>query len=404
MLGHPELVADIIREIQTSGPISFARFMELALYHPTFGYYMRFLDKTDAEQPAGELGEDRIGWSGDYYTSCDVSPVLANSVAKQIVQMDELLDRPDPFTVIEMGAGKGVLARDVLTACRTVSETLSKRLRYVIIERSPMMQASQQRLLAEWVGEQGCVTWLGSVTELPTAHIEGVLLSNELVDAFPVHRIRIVNGEPREVWVDFVDGRFCEQLQPCSTRKLQDYVQRLAAHDVVLAEGACADINLLAVPWMKDVARVLRRGFVVTIDYGHLAHDLYGPERAKGTLLCYYHHMASDDPYQRVGLQDMTAHVDFSTLAAVGEAEDLHVTGLTNQMSFLTSLGVERVLESLEPGSAEFQSVLQLLRPNGMGSTFKILIQHKGIAKPELDGLRFKPFFTSALTPTGSFR
>ncbi len=404
MLGHPELVADIIREIQTSGPISFARFMELALYHPTFGYYMRFLDKMDAEQPAGGLGEDRIGWSGDYYTSCDVSPVLANSVAKQIAQMDELLDRPDPFTVIEMGAGKGVLARDVLTACRTVSETLCKRLRYVIIERSPMMQASQQRLLAEWIGEQGCVTWLGSVTELPTAHIEGVLLSNELVDAFPVHRIRIVDGEPREVWVDFVDGRFCERLQACSTQELQHYVQRLAAHDVVLAEGACADINLLAAPWMKDVARVLRRGFVVTIDYGHLAHDLYGPERGKGTLLCYYHHMASDDPYQRVGLQDMTTHVDFSMLAAVGEAEDLHVTGLTNQMSFLTSLGVERVLESLEPGSAQFQSVLQLLRPNGMGSTFKVLIQHKGIAKPELDGLRFKPFFTSALTPTGSFR
>jgi SAM-dependent MidA family methyltransferase len=137
----------------------------------------------------------------------------------------------------------------------------------------------------------------------------------------------------------------------------------------------------------------------MTIDYGHLAHDLYGPERKKGTLLCYYHHMASDDPYRRVGLQDMTAHVDFSTLAAVGEAEDLHVTGFTNQMSFLTSLGVERVLESLEPGSAEFQSVLQLLRPNGMGSTFKILIQHKGMEKPELDGLRFKPFFQAAIGP-----
>nr|MBA2252492.1 SAM-dependent methyltransferase [Nitrospirales bacterium] len=382
-----------------SGPISFARFMELALYHPTFGYYMRFLDKTDAEQPASGLGEDRIGWSGDYYTSCDVSPVLANSVAKQIVQMDELLGRPDPLTVVEMGAGKGVLARDVLTACESMSETLFKRLRYVIIERSPMMQASQQRLLAPWIGEQGCVTWLRTLAELPTEHIEGVLLSNELVDAFPVHRIRIVDGEPREVWVDYVDGQFYERLQPCSTPELQDYLQRLAAHDVVLAEGACADINVLAVPWMKEVARVLRRGFVVTIDYGHLAHDLYGPERKKGTLLCYYHQMASEDPYQLVGLQDMTAHVDFSTLAAVGEAEELHVTGFTNQMSFLTSLGVERALESLEPGSAEFQSVLQLLRPNGMGSTFKILMQHKGMEKPELDGLRFKPFFQAAIGP-----
>jgi SAM-dependent MidA family methyltransferase len=122
MLGHPELVADIIREIQTSGPISFARFMELALYHPTFGYYMRFLDKTDAEQPASGLGEDRIGWSGDYYTSCDVSPVLANSVAKQIAQMDELLGRPDPFTIIEMGAVRAcwrVMCSRPVKPCRT---------------------------------------------------------------------------------------------------------------------------------------------------------------------------------------------------------------------------------------------------------------------------------------------
>lgn len=403
MPGHPELVADIIREIQISGPVSFARFMELALYHPTLGYYMRFADKADAEQPASGLGEDRIGWSGDYYTSCDVSPVLANSVAKQIAQMDALLGRPDPFTVVEMGAGKGVLARDVLTACRIVSDSLAERLRYMIIERSPMMQASQQRLLAPWI-DKGCIAWLGSLAELPTEHIEGVLLSNELVDAFPVHRVRMVDGKPHEVWVDYIDGQFYERLQPCSTPQLQDYLQRLAAQDVVLAEGACADINLLAVSWMKDVARVLRRGFVVTIDYGHLAHDLYGPERKKGTLLCYYHQMASENPYQLVGLQDMTAHVDFSTLAAVGEGEGLHVTGFTNQMSFLTSLGVERVLESLEPGSVEFQSVLQLLRPNGMGSTFKILIQHKGIEKPELDGLRFKPFFASVLAPTGSFR
>jgi len=403
MLGHPDLVADIIREIQIAGAISFARFMELALYHPTFGYYMRFSNKEDVEQPAGGLGEDRIGWSGDYYTSCDVSPVLANSVAKQILQMDALLGRPDPFTVVEMGAGKGVLPRDILSACRTLSDSLSKRLRYVIIERSPMMQASQQHLLAPWIGESR-VAWLGSLAELPAEHIEGVLLSNELVDAFPVHRIRIVDGEPREVWVDFANGQFCERLQSCSNSDLLEYLRQLTTHEVVLTEGACADINLLAVPWMKDVARVLRRGFVVTIDYGHLAHDLYGPERKKGTFLCYYHQMASDDPYQRIGLQDMTAHVDFSTLAAVGEVENLQVTGFTNQMSFLTSLGVERLLESLEPGSAEFQSVLQLLRPNGMGSTFKILIQHKGIAKPELDGLRFKPFFASALTPTGSFR
>jgi len=396
MLGHPQLVADIIQEIHSSGPIPFARFMELALYHPLFGYYMRFADKFDAEQPDTGLGEDRIGWSGDYYTSCDVSPILAECLAKQIVQMDELLGQPDPFTMIEMGAGKGVLARDVLTACGRMSGSLSRRLRYVLIERSPMMQASQQRLLAPWIGEQGCVTWLNSLADVPAEYVEGLVFSNELIDAFPVHRVRIVNGEPREVYVDYTGGRFCEDLRPCSPDAAR-YLQQLAEREIVLAEGACADINVQAISWMQDVARVLRHGFAVTIDYGHLAHDLYGPDRKQGTLLCYYHHTASDDPYQRVGLQDMTAHVDFSTLAAVGETAGLQLSGLTNQMSFLTSLGVEQVLATLEPGSAAFQSVLQLLRPNGMGSTFKILIQHKGMARADLDGLRFKPFFQSAL-------
>ncbi len=149
---------------------------------------------------------------------------------------------------------------------------------------------------------------------------------------------------------------------------------------------------------MKDVARALGRGFVITIDYGHTAQDLYGPDRPRGTLLCYYSQMASESPYSRVGLQDMTAHVDFTSLAITGEEGGLHVTGFTNQMSFLMGLGVERMLESLEPGSSEFQSVIQLLRPEGMGRTFKILIQHKGITEPQLDGLRFKPFFGSALT------
>jgi SAM-dependent MidA family methyltransferase len=396
MLGHPQLVADIIQEIRDSGPIPFARFMELALYHPTFGYYMRFADKFDAEHPNSGMGEDRLGWSGDYYTSCDVSPILGESLAKQIAQMDELLERPDPITIIEMGAGKGALARDLLAACSRMSGSLSHRLRYIMIERSPMMQASQRRLLAPWVGERGCVTWLNSLAEVPADYVQGVVFSNELIDAFPVHRVRVVHGEPHEVWVDYSGGRFCEQLRTCSP-DVAGYLRRLAENDIILASGACAEINLQAIPWMQEVARVLRRGFAVTIDYGHLAHDLYGPDRKQGTLLCYYHQTASDDPYQRVGLQDMTAHVDFTTLATVGEAAGLYVSGFTNQMSFLTSLGVEQVLATLEPGSAAFQSVLQLIRPNGMGSTFKILIQQKGVARTNLDGLRFKPFFRSAL-------
>jgi len=396
--GHPQLVEAILDEIRCSGPMSFARFMDLALYHPIYGYYMRLDHKTDAEMPDQGLGEDRIGWTGDYVTNSDVSSVFAQTLARQTIQMDEQLGRPDPCTVVEMGAGKGIFARDFFNACRTMSPSLADRLLYVIIERSPAMQVSQQRALESCGLDPARVTWLSRLGELGTESVVGALFSNELVDAFPVHRIGIMNGTARELFVDYAEGRFCERWQPLSSRELQGYLERLTDVGVVLPDGARTDINLQAVEWMEDIARVLRRGFVMTVDYGHLAHDLYGPDRRGGTFLCYYHHMASDNPYERVGLQDMTAHVDFTTLACVGQAAGLHVAGFTNQTSFLIGLGVEGMLESMQPGSAAFQSVAQLLRPDGMGGTFKILIQRKGVDAQELDGLTFKPFFGSGLT------
>ncbi|HKW87058.1 MAG TPA: SAM-dependent methyltransferase [Nitrospiraceae bacterium] len=391
-IGHPNLVAEIAEEILRSGPITFARFMELALYHPQFGYYMC--------QTEG-VNEERIGWSGDYYTSADVHPALAQALVRQIRQVDELLGRPDPLTVIEMGAGKGLLAHDFLAACAKGTDSLYHRLRYVLIERSPAMRATQKCNLAPLLKSPGPVSWVNDLEELPIGGVNGAVLSNELVDAFPVHRIRIERGEPKEVFVEYRDGQFEERLQVLSTQNLSEYLRRLASLGVTLSDGYTTEINLHALAWMKDVARTLGRGLVITIDYGHTAQDLYGPERHRGTLLCYHSQMASDSPYTLVGLQDMTAHVDFTSLAIAGEEVGLHVTGFTNQMSFLMGLGVEQVLDSLEPGSAEFQSIVQLLRPDGMGRTFKILIQHKGLDHPELDGLRFKPFFGSVLSQVG---
>ena len=150
--------------------------------------------------------------------------------------------------------------------------------------------------------------------------------------------------------------------------------------------------------WQRNpTSDSIRRGIAITIDYGHTAQDLYSADRSGGTLLCYYSQMTSEDPYTRIGQQDMTAHVDFTSLATVGEAHGLHVTGFTNQMSFLMGLGVEDMIANLEPESPDFRAAIHLLRPDGMGSTFKVLVQHKGIERPAMDGLTFKPFFGEAL-------
>ena len=168
-------------------------------------------------------------------------------------------------------------------------------------------------------------------------------------------------------------------LKPLSTAALDQYLQQL---NPTWPEGYRTEVNLHAMDWMEQVARRMDRGFVVTIDYGHTAQDLYGPERKDGTFLCYFQQLTNEDPFIRVGEQDMTAHVDFSSLASVGETQGLHVTGFTNQMSFLMGLGVEEMIGKLEPESPEFRAAIHLLKPDGMGSTFKVLVQHKGIESP----------------------
>jgi SAM-dependent MidA family methyltransferase len=358
--------------------------MDLALYHPQFGYYVR---------PVDDPTQERIGWSGDFYTSSDVHPILGQALSRQAQQLDAVLGHPDPFTVVEMGPGKGLLARDFLTTCQKAPAGLSHRLRYILIERSASMRMLQQKSLAPWLGHTGRVTWIDRLEDLPPASVTGLFFSNELVDAFPVHRIAVIEGTPQEMYVDWRDGRFTEIYRSLSG-ELATYLRDGA---VTLPEGYRTEINLNATRWMKQVAQVMARGVVMTIDYGHTSDDLYGPDRKTGTFLCYYHQTTTEDAFDRVGEQDMTAHVDFTALARAGQSAGLEVTGFTNQMSFLIGLGAEELLESLRPESPEFFAAVHLLRPDGMGRTFKVLVQHKNMPKPELDGLKFQPFFGSIL-------
>ncbi|MBM4126454.1 MAG: class I SAM-dependent methyltransferase [Nitrospira sp.] len=384
-IGHPELVAAIASEIAISGPIPFVRFMDLALYHPQFGYYMRHPDD----------GNPRIGWSGDFYTSADVHSILGQAVAKQARQIDDRLGNPDPFTIVEMGPGKGLLAAHILSACQRDSGSFPHRLRYVLIERSPAMRQRQRQHLSVFMNQPNLLTWADSLDELGPGSVTGLMFSNELIDAFPVHRVQLSNGQIEELHVDYRDGRFVECAKPLSSDLLSHRVRDMKTG---WPEGYRTEVNLQALDWMNQVGRCLQRGVVLTIDYGHTVQDLYRPDRKNGTFLCYFRHSVNNDPYVRVGEQDMTAHVDFSNLAATGEAHGLSVTGFTNQLSFLMGLGVEQMIGDLEPESPAFHAACHLLKPNGMGGTFKVLVQHKGIEHPRLDGLAFKPFFGAALT------
>ncbi len=383
--GHPELIAAIASEITASGPIPFVRFMELALYHPRFGYYMR------PPEPSAE----RIGWKGDFFTSSDVHPILGQALAKQTEQMDRLLGHPTPLTVVEMGPGKGLLAGYFLSACRQHHSSLFHRLRYILIDRSPAMRALQRKNLAPWLDRPELLTWVDDLEDMPSQGMSGLFFSNELVDAFPVHRVHVTETGIDELWVDYRDGRFMESLKPLSSDSLARHLHRIS---IAWPAGYRTEVNLCALDWMKQVAQLLNRGFVLTIDYGHTAQDFYRADRTRGTFLCYRQHSINEDPFSRVGDQDMTAHVDFSSLAIAGEEQGLETTGFTNQMSFLMGLGVEQMLAGVEQNSPAFNSAIQLLRLNGMGTTFKVLVQHKGIVDPVLDGLKYKPFFRSALT------
>jgi SAM-dependent MidA family methyltransferase len=383
--GHPELVAAIASEIADSGPIPFVRFMELALYHPQFGYYMR----------SPELPQERIGWRGDFYTSSDVHPVLGQALAKQAEQMYRLLGQPHPFTIVEMGPGKGLLANQILATCEHRYRSFFQHLRYVLVDRSPAMRELQRRNLAPWLDRAALLTWVNDLANVAPQGLTGLFFSNELVDSFPVHRVQVTAQGIEELWVDYRDGRFVECLRPLSSDTLAHRLRRVSAD---WPEGYRTEINLRASEWMKHVAQHLDRGFVLTIDYGHTAQDLYRSDRKHGTFLCYFRQSIREDPFRRVGEQDMTAHVDFSSLVETGEGHKLQTTGFTNQMSFLMGLGVEHMIAELEQDSPQFKAAIHLLRPNGMGTTFKVLVQHKGIQQPELDGLRYKPFFGSALT------
>ena len=367
----------ILSQIEKRGSIPFSQFMESCLYHPEYGYY----------QSEGT----RIGKEGDYYTSPSVNPLFGHLIAKQLFQMAEILGGED-FDVVEMGGGRGFLCEDILDWAKKSSPAFYEHLRYHLIETGPPFLKDQRERLSEKERE-GRVFWIDPKKFRDgKVQIQGCFLSNELVDAFPIHRVILHQGNLKEIYVTQRNGQFEEEWGELSDLRIAPYFRSM---DITLQEGQKAEVNLLALEWMESVARCLDRGFVLAIDYGYLSEELYAPHRREGTLLCYFQHEASENPYERLGEQDITSHVNFTSLIRKGEEVGLSFTGLVPQYRFLIALGILDQMETLGKELSELDglrlrlSLKHLIEPEmGMGEVFKVLVQHKGLDQPRLDGLR----------------
>lgn len=369
---HPESVPElehiIRRRIEETGGIPFAEYMGLCLYHEEHGYYM--------------APRTRIGKMGDFFTSSSVHSLFGRLVARQLGQMWTLMGGGS-FTIAEQGAGEGHLCLDILDAVRVENPDFYGALEYRLVELSPDNRRRQRELLA---GHLDRIAWC-SLEDL--SGMEGCFLSNELVDAFPVHLVEKRDGELREVFVVIRDGELAEELRFPSTEEIDLHFRELG---VGPAEGNRAEVNLEARRWIKRVGGLLRRGFVITIDYGYPAEELYAPFRRQGTLMCYHRHTSSDNPYRNLGCQDITAHVDFSVLRICGEKAGLAPLYFGEQYRFLMGLGfVEGLIELQARETDENRAralrltLKNLILPDGgMGEIFKVLVQGKEVGTPEL--------------------
>ena len=411
-----ELKQAIRRAIASSSQqrITFAEYMELALYHPTCGYYT-----TKAVQ---------MGKQGDFFTSTHLGADFGELLAEQFVQMWQILGRPQPFTLVEMGAGQGFLALDLIQYVQLNYPEFFAALDYIIVEQSPALRELQQQTIPPTPLEKrgnvlsttpflrgsppagGSIRWC-SLEEIPDNSIAGCFFSNELIDALPVHQIAIERGVLREVYVG--QGKqggqgssnsshqplatshspFTEITEKLSTPRLQEYFD-LVGIDITSStypDGYRSEVNLAALDWLQSVAQKLQRGYVLTIDYGYPASRYYNPARSQGTLQCYYQHHHHNDPYINIGQQDITAHVDFTALQRWGDRCGLPTVGFTQQGLFLMALGLgDRIAALSQTTSQSLQQVLwrrdalhQLLDPMGLGG-FGVLIQSRGLTETEV--------------------
>jgi SAM-dependent MidA family methyltransferase len=359
-------IIDVIRE---RGPLTFEHFMEMALYDPAFGYY--------------RSGKSRIGRKGDFFTSSHLHPAFGAMIGRQVEEMWRLMGEPAGFTIVEPGPGEGRVCGDMLGYLK--DKECFSALSYFLVEPDPGMKKRQKALLA---GFSETVRWYPSMEEI--GKVGGCIFSNELIDAFPVHLV-VMGDSLQEIYVGFDGKGFRELPGPLSTPALEEYFRE---NGVTVSKGYRTEVNLRSKGWLNSANEILREGFILTIDYGYTARDYFSEERDRGTLMCYYRHRLSEDPFEHIGDQDITAHVNFSALRKWGEAIGLKTTGFTSQGAFLVSLGIHEEIEKMASAPHDFAFELgrikSLILPGGMGESHMVLAQYKGGGNPVLKGFSIK--------------
>ncbi|KEO82502.1 class I SAM-dependent methyltransferase [Tumebacillus flagellatus] len=381
---------------EAQGRVPFVQFMEWALYHPEWGYYTSRRKK--------------IGKEGDFYTAPSVNPVFAEVLADEVVRMD------GGRTVIEFGAGEGRLARDMLARFASEHPAFFAEVEYLIVEISPTLREMQRETIGEHAGN---VRWMSEEELHAGGPYVGVILTNELVDAFPVHRVTRTKEGLREVFVELaveqdtagelkpevearveasgvepadrkVGGagfeenfslRFVESLEPLSTPELAAYVDKYAPKMIV---GQTIEAGLAGMEWYKRALSLLSSGHILTIDYGYEADMLHHSSRRTGTLRGFYRHTVTDDPYQHIGEQDLTADVNFSALRNLGEAAGWQTDFFGTQAKYLLQSGILTRLTNAwsadpfrDPDMKRNRAIKSLILPGGMGEHFKVLVQSR---------------------------
>lgn len=359
--------ARVVERVQTEiegrgGVLPFDRYMDLVLYEPGLGYYAS--------------GTRKFGRQGDFVTAPELGSLYSRCVARQVAQ---ILAQLDGGSLLEFGAGSGVLAATVLTE---LAERDSLPAEYLIVEVSPALRAQQQQTLAGQI-EQNLVKvrWLDS---LPESGFRGVILANEVLDAMPIIRFRVGAEGHMTAGVVRRNGHldWSWQRDPSQDGRIDRLVQQYG-----LVADYTSEVNPRAAAWMQTVGRVLDAGLILVMDYGYPGAEYYHYERSDGTLMCHYQHRAHMDPFLYPGLQDLTAHVDFSAVAAAGQLAGLDIAGFTSQEAFLLSTGVLDLVahESSGPVDPKLSAELkQLTLSSEMGESFKALAMVKHIDSPLL--------------------